>query len=391
MKKYYGAIVSVLWAATSVSMAQNPVPYVDTYESYATGSNLVGTVWQGASGAMAVVSNGAPTPTQSKVDYPVPAANHTKVMAFSDGTITNEFDGSSLRLVAFDTMIKPVFSEPPTGDQLIAVSNSQISMYIGTNGLVNIWHGTGDGWTLPEAKQWSVFPQMTITASNWIRVTMTMSYLYDENDTGAYVAMFKTAINGVELTNSLGKSSANPAMLPNGGPWFKAGVWTETDLGCRFHKVVLSGSGMLDDMVVATNNIAFNVMVASNGAPIAWMQAQGLTTNVDYPTWDAVAMGDQDNDGAATWAEYIAGTAPTNETSKLVIVSTTYSNGAPILKWIGTTNALYPYLIQWSSNLMSVSSWMTATNLPQTEGTNTVTLPAPTGSKAFIRVNVPTP
>ena len=383
MKKYYGAIVSVLWTATSVSMAQNPVPYADTYESYATGSNLVGTVWQGA-GAMAVVSNGAPTPTQSKVDYPVPAADHYKVMAFSDGTITNEFDGTSLTLVALDTMIKPVFSEPPTGDQMTAVSNSQVSIYIGTNGLVNLWHGTGAGWSPASGKTWSEYSQISLTSGTWVRLTLTIKYLSDP-DSGN-VTMIKPTINGQDLTNSLGWSTFDPSAAPNGGAWLKT-----ANNDTQFHRVVLSGSGMLDDMVVATNDIAFNVMVASNGAPIAWMQAQGLTTNVDYPTWDTVAMGDQDNDGVATWAEYFAGTAPTNETSKLIIVSATYSNGAPILKWLGTTNALNQYLIQWSSNLMSVSSWMTATNLPQTEGTNTVTLPAPTGDKAFIRVNVPTP
>jgi len=202
--------------------------------------------------------------------------------------------------------------------------------------------------------------------------------------------MFKVGLNGQSLTSGDSFVDSDPETSTVGGPWFVGAKWNINDK--RLNKIVLSGSGMLDDMVVATNEIAFSVMVASNGAPIAWMQAQGLTTNVDYPTWDAVAMGDQDNDGAATWAEHIAGTAPTNETSKLIIVSATYSNGAPILKWIGTTNALYPYLIQWSSNLMSVSSWMTATNnLPQVEGTNTVTLPTPASDKAFLRVNIPTP
>lgn len=393
MKNVFIAMVFVLSVTATLSMAQNPVPYTDTYEDYASGSNLIGSVWQGDTNSVTAIATNLTYPAPG-MGYPTNAPSHTNVMAFGGGTISNEFNASSFTLVALDTMIKPVFAEPPLGDQMVAVSNSQVSMYIGTNQLVNIWHGTGDGWALPGAIQWSEFAQMTISTSDWIRVTMTFNYLYDEFDTGARVAMFKTAINGVALTNSLGKSVANPAMAPDGGPWFKAGLWTETELDCKFHRVVLSGSGLVDDMVITTNEIAFNPPVgpayATNGTAIAWMQQQGLNTN-GVNTWDDVALADDDGDGIPNWSEYYAGTQPTNAASKLMIVSLTYSNGLPHLKWIGSSNALAPYAVQWSSNLMSILNWTPATNnLPNTQGTNEAPLPLPVSNPGFLQVIVDT-
>jgi hypothetical protein len=117
-----------------------------------------------------------------------------------------------------------------------------------------------------------------------------------------------------------------------------------------------------------------------------------MVTNSTYPTYDQLALGDWDNDGAPTWTERLAGTDPTNETSKLVIISSTIVNGFPVLKWIGTTNALNPYNIQWSSNLTIISGWTTITSgLPRgdsTHSTNEVTLPAAPYTPAFLRVTV---
>lgn len=386
MKKTCSAIVTVLCVAASASMAQNAVPYQETYEGYAEGSNLVGTVWQGAAGsAIAVVTNG--TPTEPTVGYPVPG-NHYKVLAFSDGPITNVFDGttSNLTVVAFDTMIKPVFAEPPSGTQMEAISNSQMSLYIDTNGYVNVFHGIqnnqlpadpNDGWA------WTTLTNTTpISSGSWVRVTVVMNY---DSVVNGPISMFKVAVNGTFLNSPDAYSEADISKAKD-GPWFVSPKWT-ADL--RMHSIILNGSGMMDDTVVSTNEISYSVMVATNGTPIQWMLAQGLTTNVTYPTWNDVALGDEDGDGAPTWAEHIAGTRPNDPTSKLFIISSTISNGLPILKWIGTTNALNPYTIQWSSNLMSISSWINATNLPKVEGTNQVTLPPAVINPAFLRVTVP--
>jgi hypothetical protein len=102
-------------------------------------------------------------------------------------------------------------------------------------------------------------------------------------------------------------------------------------------------------------------------------------------------MADEDGDGAPTWSEFYAGTQPTNLASTLKIVSLTYSNGLPLLKWIGSSNALAPYAVQWSSNLMSIGNWTPATNnLPITQGTNETSLPLPVSNPAFLQVIVET-
>ena len=246
MKKRFGAIISVFGVMVSASMAQitNPVPYADTFENdkYAVGSNLVGTVWQGdTNDASAVVTNLSCT---SIVGYPVTNATHDQVLAFSAGVpITNEFNAAGLAVVALDTMIKPTFSERPEGSQMAAVSNSQMSLYIGTNELVNIWHGTGTGWGAPSPSQvqWSEFSQLNVSSGSWVRLTVTLNYLYDD-DSGSYSVMMKTAINGQVLTNSLGHSTPSPGVA-DGGPWFQAASWNNAD--ARLHRVVLSGLALI--------------------------------------------------------------------------------------------------------------------------------------------------
>ncbi|MEI6166118.1 MAG: hypothetical protein WCS52_02890 [bacterium] len=391
MKKRFPVIVSVLCAAASVSMAQKAVPYQDTYEGYAVGSNLVGSVWNGDTNtSLAIVTN--VSSTAPSVGYPVPAAAHTRVMAFSEGTITNEFNGttSNLTVVAFDTMVKPVFAEPPAGSQMASVSNSQLSLYIDTNGFVNVYHGVTTD-TLPgkpQSTQWSVLTNGTqLSSGTWCRLTVVMNY-----DAAGPIAMYKVSVNGSFINSAQGYASPDVGSAKGNGPWLISPLWDDLDL--RMHRVVLSGSGMLDDMVVTTNDIVFNsgVTSATNGVPISWMQANGVSTNSTNTTWDAVALDDQDGDGVSTWAEWIMGTSPTNSASKLVIVSSTYSNGFPILKWIGSASAQNNYTIQWSSNLLSVLNWTNAVvNWPKADGTNEVTLPKPQVTPAFMRVTVPAP
>jgi hypothetical protein len=386
MKKSFPVIVSVLCAVASVSMAQHAVPYVDTYEGYAPGSNLVGSVWQGDTNtSLAVVTSLTYAPPS--VGYSVTnPPDHTKVMAFSDGTITNEFDGTSLTLVAIDTMIKPVFAEPPTTG-LEAISNSQATLFIDTNGFINIFHAKyleNDEPATQSAWAWSVLSNGVpkLETNKWLRLTMTINY-------SPSVVMFKVALNGTTISGAEGFTSPTVATTKN-GPWFAA----PANNAGMLHRVVLSGSGMLDDMVVGTNEVTFpeGPLYAANGVPVSWMETSGLSTNSTNTTWDAVALADDDSDGVTNWQEWVTGTSPTNWSSKLIIVSSTYSNGFPILKWIGSASAQNNYTIQWSSNLLSVLAWTNAIeNWPKTDGTNEVTLPAPTVSPAFLRVTVPVP
>jgi hypothetical protein len=131
-------------------------------------------------------------------------------------------------------------------------------------------------------------------------------------------------------------------------------------------------------------------LMATNGTPVSWMLNRGLALDGTYTTWDALALGDQDHDGVPTWAEYFAGTNPNNATSRLCIVSGAFSNGFPILKWFGTTNAQNGYTVQWTSNLLNGMGWMSVTgNLPRLEGTNAITLPEAPFAPVYLRVTVP--
>jgi hypothetical protein len=394
MKKSISMVFSFFCAAGTMSLAQNSVPYAETFEGYNAGSNLLlNSVWQGDTNtAIAVVTNVTYSRTAGN---PIDASSYTNVMAFSTGPLTNEFSGSGYSVVALDTMIQPVFAEPPSGAQLSAASNSQVALYFATNGYATIFHGVLSG-TAPEnppsSRQWTALTNTTpLETGAWVRLTVVLRY--DTSLETGVISMYKVAINTNFISSENGYSEPYVTNSPTGGPWFVSPKWEDAE--CYMHRVVLSGSGMLDDMVVTTNEITIippeGPAYATNGVEITWMQDSGLTTNETLTTWDQVALDDEDGDGAPNWAEYYAGTHPTNPASKLIIVSLTYSNGFPVLKWIGTTNARAPYSIEWSSNLMSVLNWDGATNdLPRSEGTNEVPLPAPVSNPGFLRVIVNT-
>jgi hypothetical protein len=135
-------------------------------------------------------------------------------------------------------------------------------------------------------------------------------------------------------------------------------------------------------------------LVATNGTPVVWMVNQGLTTNATYPTWDAVALGDQDQDGMPTWSERIAGTGPTDSNSVFRVLRFETEAGTNWITWYGTTNGgvVTPFAMQRLTNLASPPD-LTISNLQRSaSGTNVWgDGGAPTGVPVFYRPTIPVP
>lgn len=123
--------------------------------------------------------------------------------------------------------------------------------------------------------------------------------------------------------------------------------------------------------------------LATNGVPIAWLQAFGFSG--DY---DAAALGDQDADGMFTWQEYYAGTNPTNAAS-VWILTARREQTATVLTWPSITNRLYT--VTWSTN--HNGSWLElARDLPPTPPQNNCLDTQHNGAPAmFYRVSVRKP
>lgn len=139
----------------------------------------------------------------------------------------------------------------------------------------------------------------------------------------------------------------------------------------------------------ATLFVKFDPELATNNTPLYWMNDKGLSTNETLPTWDQVALWDADGDGMLTWQEYVAGTHPDNSNSVLRILAQTFSNGVPRVIWLSSTEALSPYMIQMSTNLMGGAWSNVAVNVSASgTGTNVQEVAAPATSSGMYRVTI---
>jgi hypothetical protein len=79
---------------------------------------------------------------------------------------------------------------------------------------------------------------------------------------------------------------------------------------------------------------AFSTTETTNGVPVAWLEAYGLTNQAPA----AAAMADPDGDGMPSWQEFYAGTDPADPDSVFAIIRFgSDSNGSYII-WTGGTN-----------------------------------------------------
>jgi hypothetical protein len=133
----------------------------------------------------------------------------------------------------------------------------------------------------------------------------------------------------------------------HGAGWFDGYAWGEA-IGW----IHLRGTAPL-------YGVQRNISNATNGVPVWWLATFGWTA--DY---DDAALGDQDGDKSFTWAEWIAGTDPTNGSSFfqcLEISPAVFPSIGKILRWDAVADRAYS--IDGSTNLPQ--GWFSlATNLP---------------------------
>jgi len=138
--------------------------------------------------------------------------------------------------------------------------------------------------------------------------------------------------------------------------WYDAGAVLEvTGVPTNYYHVGLWwGYGVGGDDLVLTNTqprnliAVFAPIMTSNGTPEVWLVSHGLTN----PTFEAADQADVDHDGAPAWAEYRAGTDPTNPASVFTVRSLAPSANGAVVQWNSVSGKVYRLVA--STNVMSL-------------------------------------
>ena len=243
------------------------LPWSSSFEDLPLGSSITNdplAAWVGDADVTAIVTNfdysaliQAPL-----VNYPL-NTTHSNVVAFKDGGITNLVSDVGQKQVWVDVMLQPIRMEQPA--MTAAISNSQMSLFVDTNGLINIFHAVipdgGDPYTTA-SNQWTTLSGFSPIGSNeWVRLTVTMDYT---NAAGIGKDVFQVQVNGCVFTDNTAYVSFDP--MTRTGTWFvcaNSGAQTMS-------QVAFSGSGMFDDLVITSNTVSIQA-----GVPLILAQVIG--------------------------------------------------------------------------------------------------------------------
>jgi hypothetical protein len=384
-----GLVAAIFAYSTSLVLGAS-LPYSNSFEAYPDGYAITNDADWTSAGAITSITNvnylGTAALNTAYMGAPL-SDTHDKVLSFENAPLTNNYSSSSVEsTVAIDTMIRPNISDELKYDS--AVSNSHFSIAFLTNG-VAVWHGVQTAPRVVDYQQWSILNASStpVSTGKWCRLTITLNYQGAPDDGfGVYNPMFQVKIDGQALTSPYGHEIAD-FTSPTNGSWLSMAPST---LPTFISALVLNGSGMIDDLNVQPS-APVDYVTSTYGIPYNWFIVTGVTNDTSSNAMAAAESGtaDADSDGMPNWAEYLAGTEPTNSDSRLVIVSQTISNGVPTLQWLGSANALADYTIAASTNLTDPSGWSNIAVSAKTDGTNTLVLSgAPAGSLGFFRVTV---
>lgn len=126
--------------------------------------------------------------------------------------------------------------------------------------------------------------------------------------------------------------------------------------------------------------VSFQPQVVTNGpAPVTYSWLASYFTTNDYA---ACALADQDADGVKTWAEWIAGTVPTNKASVFAAAQATRN----VVTWTPVTGRVYS--VYWTTNLATKAFTNKQDNIVHPQGSYTNTTPDARVNQYQVRVRL---
>ncbi len=240
------------------SIPKISIPFVETFEGITAGSSLLvsGNTngWYGSTNTSAFITNFSYA--WSNVFYPAQGAAHTKVLQYSEASLTALFETNAAPVnITVDFMFSDAVNSVEPDMSLVA--GHQTAFYVDTSGLLNVWHGLDNTGT---NNVWLTYTNTPIGPADWARVTIEFDYTTDVLNGNRF---FKVMLNGVEL-----RPAANGYIKGSGV--FNAdtnGTWllTANPVPIQIQSLGLKGAGRLDDLVVTTAAVT-NFLPQTNGS-----------------------------------------------------------------------------------------------------------------------------
>jgi hypothetical protein len=341
----------------------NRIPYRESFERYDHGTLIAGmSGWDAADRNDAVVVTNDYGTTYNGI-VPIPEEPHNFALQV-DGFARDDFTGTETQThVWIDLMLecKPwEHVESPVAD-----ADIQFGIYVDTNQQLVVWH-CPDPVGEPSSNAWTKLTGAVVGSNEWIRLSLEADYSRDVN--GFF--HFRLWTNGVAITNdyewfaaadtnnnhfsgfsvlgdyrlddlvvenyntlALRKITASSGLYgtidPSGDVLVNIGGGTNFSMVASnyYHvdDVMIDGSesqGAINNYVFTnvtanhTIDASFAADLASHETPVWWLEQHSLGTN------EADVIADGDGDRSLTWEEYVAGTDPTQSTSRFHIVIT---------------------------------------------------------------------
>jgi hypothetical protein len=277
----------------------NALPFAESFEAYPPGFMLPGTHgWYAAYRDSAVVSDNAAVLAAEAAyhgacGFPLPATR-SRVMQLFD-PVSVALDCPSNTAIWCDMMVSFKLTDG-TVERQVPGASEQLALYASTNGHLVLWHRL-----LPQRTNTWTQLDRTVETGRWYRLTVVMDYAtVDPLYSSRY---FQMDLDGVTVSNALA-FTLNNGSGATGGTWFAAA--SDAPL---LRRLKMAGEGYVDDLVIGTRNPHHRL--APRGTPDWWLQQYGLTNMAAA----IMEEEDRDNDGQSAWAEFVAGTDPTNPAS----------------------------------------------------------------------------
>jgi hypothetical protein len=311
----------VLAALGLVGVAQgavtNTVPWSDSFETYASGTAIVGSNgWSSQSSTAGVVTNDiiranllTNYPVGSKTyPLPEPPTTHTNILQVNS-VLANAVESTTGGVVLVDFLLQPTYSDSDP----IGQTNDQCAFYITTNGLVTIW--TQDR-VLATNKWLTLTNSPVLGTSEWARITVVQDYSNQ---------MYQIRVNERALVDDKGFSYAGTNAV---GPWF---YMVQTN-GVLATLVAEAGPAYMEDLVTAKRTLtwskgAFAESVTNNGQID---NAAPLVITLSNDTFNAVVGEDLVGSGKLVVTNLPPGLSAVATVTNGTTVSVTLTNRAAV-------------------------------------------------------------